>query len=123
MRHIPNLKDLSTEEIQDILARAVQPSKANPKGYSQLLAGESLAMLFQKTSTRTRVSFEVAMTDLGGHAIFVDWMSSNFVLSGIEYETEYLSRNVSCIMARLMHHSDSGKNYRCQSGTRDQRML
>ncbi|MDG1233011.1 MAG: hypothetical protein P8P91_12185, partial [Pseudomonadales bacterium] len=108
MRHIPNLKDLSTEEIQDILARAAT-IKANPRGYSQLLAGESLAMLFQKTSTRTRVSFEVAMTELGGHAIFVDWMTSNFVLSGIGYETEYLSRNVSCIMARLMHHSDLEK--------------
>ncbi len=108
MKHIPNLKDLSTEEIQDILGRAAT-IKANPKEYSQLLAGESLAMLFQKTSTRTRVSFEVAMTELGGHSIFVDWMTSNFVLSGIEYETEYLSRNVSCIMARLMHHSDLEK--------------
>ena len=108
MRHIPNLKDLSTEEIQDILERAAT-IKANPKAYSQLLAGESLAMLFQKTSTRTRVSFEVAMTELGGHSIYIDWMTSNFVLSGIEYETEYLSRNVSCIMARLRHHSDLEK--------------
>ena len=108
MRHIPNLKDLSTEEIQNILDRAAT-IKANPKEYSQLLAGESLAMLFQKTSTRTRVSFEVAMTELGGHAIYMDWMTSNFVLSGIEYETEYLSRNVSCIMARLKHHLDLEK--------------
>jgi ornithine carbamoyltransferase len=74
-----------------------------------LLASESLAMLFQKTSTRTRVSFEVAMTELGGHAIYIDWMTSNFVLSGIEYETEYLSRNVSCIMARLTRHADLQK--------------
>jgi len=108
MRHIPNLKDLSAEEIQNILDRAAT-IKANPKEYSQLLAGESLAMLFQKTSTRTRVSFEVAMTELGGHAIYMDWMTSNFVLSGIEYETEYLSRNVSCIMARLKHHLDLEK--------------
>ena len=108
MRHIPNLKDLRTEEIQNILDRAAT-IKANPKEYSQLLTGESLAMLFQKTSTRTRVSFEVAMTELGGHAIYMDWMTSNFVLSGIEYETEYLSRNVSCIMARLKHHLDLEK--------------
>ena len=108
MRHIPNLKDLSTEEIQNILDRAAT-IKANPKEYSQLLTGASLAMLFQKTSTRTRVSFEVAMTELGGHAIYMDWMTSNFVLSGIEYETEYLSRNVSCIMARLKHHLDLEK--------------
>ena len=108
MRHVPNLKDFSTEEIQDILSRAAT-IKANPAEYRQLLEGHSLAMLFQKTSTRTRASFEVGMTELGGHAIYVDWMTSNFVLSGIEYETEYLSRNVSCIMARLMHHEDLTK--------------
>jgi len=108
MRHLPNLKDLSPEEIQDILKRSVT-IKADPLGYTDLLANKSLAMLFQKTSTRTRVSFEVAMTELGGHSIYIDWLKSNFVLSGIEHETQYLSRNVSCIMARLMHHTDLEK--------------
>jgi len=46
------------------------------------------------------------MTELGGHAIYVDWTTSNFVLSGIGHETAYLSRNVSFIMARLMRHDD-----------------
>ena len=105
MRHLPNLKDLDAAEIQDILDRAAR-IKAEPQKYHSLLAARSMAMLFQKTSTRTRVSFEVAMTELGGHAIYVDWMTSNFVLSGIDYETEYLSRNVSCIMARLLRHED-----------------
>lgn len=105
MRHVPNLKDFTTAEIKDILSRAAT-IKANPAEYRQLLDSQSMAMLFQKTSTRTRVSFEVGMTELGGHAVYVDWMTSNFVLSGIEYETEYLSRNVSCIMARLMRHED-----------------
>ena len=105
MRHLPNLKSLSGEEINDILGRAKQ-IKANPEAYREVLRGETLAMLFQKTSTRTRVSFEVGMFELGGHAIYIDWMTSNFVLSGIEYETEYLSRNVSCIMARLKHNED-----------------
>ncbi len=108
MRHLPNLKDLSSEEIQDILKRSAT-IKADPLHYNDLLANKSLAMLFQKTSTRTRVSFEVAMTELGGHAVHIDWQSSNFVLSGIEHETQYLSRNVSCIMARLMHHADLEK--------------
>jgi len=108
MRHIPNLKDLSTSDLQSILAKAAE-IKANPSEFRSALKGESLAMIFQKTSTRTRVSFEVAMTELGGHGIYIDWASSNFVLSGIEYETEYLSRNVSCIMARLLHHSDLQK--------------
>jgi len=105
MRHLPNLKDLTGDEIRDILGRAAK-IKANPDKYTSLLANQSMAMLFQKTSTRTRVSFEAGMTELGGHAIYIDWMTSNFVLSGIEYEAEYLSSNVSCIMARLMQHSD-----------------
>ncbi|MDA0339789.1 MAG: ornithine carbamoyltransferase [Proteobacteria bacterium] len=105
MRHLPHLKDLSREEILDILDKAAT-IKANPMGYMTLLAGKSMAMLFQKTSTRTRVSFEVGMTELGGHAVFVDWATSNFVLSGIEHETEYLSRNVACIMARMFNHAD-----------------
>lgn len=105
MRHLPNLKDLSTGEIRDILDRAAR-IKANPRDYGKLLEGHSLAMLFQKTSTRTRLSFEVGMTELGGHAVYIDWLTSNFVLSGIEYETAYVSRNVSCIMARLLAHED-----------------
>ena len=105
MRHLSNLKGLEADEILDILTRAKQ-IKANPEEYHSLLSRQSMAMLFQKTSTRTRVSFEVAMTELGGHAIYVDWMTSNFVLSSIEYETKYLSHNVSCIMARLMRHDD-----------------
>lgn len=108
MRHLPNLKQLSLPEIQGILDKS-REIKTNPESYRHSLAYKSLAMIFQKTSTRTRVSFEVAMTELGGHAIYVDWGTSNFVLSGIDHETEYLSRNVSCIMARLLHHSDLEK--------------
>ena len=105
MRHLANLKDYTGTEIHEILARAKQ-IKANPEHYQDSLKGESLAMLFQKTSTRTRVSFEVAMTELGGHSIFIDWRSSNFILSGIQHEIEYLSRNVSCIMARMLKNDD-----------------
>ena len=56
MQHIPNLKSLSTEDVREILAKAAE-IKANPRKFSQLLVGKTLAMLFQKTSTRTRVSF------------------------------------------------------------------
>ncbi|NQV63970.1 MAG: ornithine carbamoyltransferase [SAR86 cluster bacterium] len=108
MRHLPNLQCLDGTEIRAILSKAAE-IKADPARYDRLLHRKSMAMLFQKTSTRTRVSFEVAMTELGGHAIYIDWATSNFVLSGIEHETAYLSRNVSCIMARLYHHSDLQK--------------
>lgn len=63
-------------------------------------------MIFQKTSTRTRVSFEVAMTQMGGHAIYLDWRATNFTLANIYDETQYLSRNVDCILARLLRNSD-----------------
>ena len=108
MHHLANLKDYTGTEIHEILTRAKQ-IKANPGHYQESLKGKSLAMLFQKTSTRTRVSFEVAMTELGGHSIFIDWRSSNFILSGIQHEIEYLSRNVSCIMARMLKTMISSK--------------
>jgi len=63
-------------------------------------------MIFQKTSTRTRVSFEVAMTQLGGHAVYLDWRTTNFILADIRDETRYLSRNVDCMMARLLRNVD-----------------
>jgi len=80
--------------------------KHNPEEYQDSLRGRSLAMIFQKTSTRTRVSFEVAMTQLGGHAIYMDWRATNFTLADIYDETQYLSRNVDCILARLLKNSD-----------------
>lgn len=105
MRHVPNLQSFSPQELNDIL-RISAEIKASPTDYHQALSHLTMAMLFQKTSTRTRVSFEAGMTELGGHAIYVDWTTSNFILSGIDHETAYLSRNVSFIMARLMHHED-----------------
>ena len=108
MPHVNHLKDFDAKDLADILSWA-QTIKANPNDFRTALSHQSMAMLFQKTSTRTRVSFEVAMTELGGHAIYIDWATSNFVLSGIEHETAYLSRNVSCIMARLYEHSDVQK--------------
>jgi len=80
--------------------------KHNPKKYRTALDGKSLALIFQKTSTRTRVSFEVAMTQLGGHALYIDWRTTNFALADIYDETQYLSRNVDCIMARLLKNAD-----------------
>ena len=88
MPHVNHLKDFTTQDLTDILSWA-KTIKANPDDFRSALSHQSLAMLFQKTSTRTRVSFEVAMTELGGHALFLDWQSSNFILTDLAYEIEY----------------------------------
>jgi len=89
----------------EIIDKAIEV-KHNPEKYRRALDGKSLAMIFQKTSTRTRVSFEVAMTQLGGHALYIDWRTTNFTIADIYDETQYLSRNVDCIMARLLRNAD-----------------
>ncbi len=105
MRHVNDLLDFSTTDLTEIIDCAIA-IKASPNDYREALSSKSLAMLFQKTSTRTRVSFEVAMTELGGHAIYMDWQTSNFILTDLAYEIEYLSRNVQIIMARLLSNED-----------------
>lgn len=106
--HLINFKGLSGQEIEGFVDKGIQ-LKHNPKGFAQKLKGKSAALVFQKTSTRTRVAFEVAMTQLGGHALFIDWRSTNFTLADMGDETQYLSRNVDCIMARLLKNADLGK--------------
>jgi len=103
--HLLTLKDWTSEEIKEVIDKSIEVKK-NPDKYRTSLEGKSLAMIFQKTSTRTRVSFEVAMTQLGGHGLYMDWRTTNLVLADIRDETRYLSRNVDCIMARLLKHSD-----------------
>ncbi|MFQ5999698.1 MAG: ornithine carbamoyltransferase [Candidatus Bathyarchaeia archaeon] len=103
--HLLTLKDWTSEEIGDVIDKSIE-IKNKPDRYRTALENKSLAMIFQKTSTRTRTSFEVAMTQLGGHAIYMDWRTTNFLLADIRDETRYLSRNVDCIMARLFKHAD-----------------
>ena len=106
--HLLTLKDWTPQQINEVIDKSIEIKK-NQEKYRTALKDKSLAMIFQKTSTRTRVSFEVAMTQLGGHAIFLDWRATNFALADIGDETQYLSRNVDCIMARLMRHGDLRK--------------
>jgi len=103
--HLINFKNLTGQQLTEIIDKAVEV-KHNPEQYRNALSGKSLAMIFQKSSTRTRVSFEVAMTQLGGHALYIDWRTTNFTIADVHDETQYLSRNVDCIMARLKKNSD-----------------
>lgn len=103
--HLLNFKGLSGQQIMEIVNKGLEV-KYSPEKYRGSLSGKTLAMIFQKTSTRTRVSFEVAMTQMGGHAIYMDWRATNFTIADIYDETQYLSRNVDCILARTLRHAD-----------------
>jgi ornithine carbamoyltransferase len=103
--HLLTLKNWTSEQIGEVIDESIG-IKRKPDEYRTALQDKSLAMIFQKTSTRTRTSFEVAMSQLGGHAIYMDWRTTNLVLADIRDESRYLSRNVDCIMARLFKHAD-----------------
>lgn len=99
------LKDWTPDEITATIEESLV-LKAHPERYRELLDGLSLGMLFQKTSTRTRTSFEVGMTQMGGHAVYMDWQATNFALADLSDEAHVLSRYVDVIVARMKHHDD-----------------
>jgi len=103
--HLISFKELSGQQLMEIIDKGIE-IKRNADRFRTSLEGRSAALVFQKTSTRTRVAFEVAMTQLGGHALFIDWRTTNFALADISDEVKYLSRNVDVIMARLMRNVD-----------------
>jgi len=77
-RHFLDVDDLSEEELFAVLDRADEYKRAVGAGEDHAdLSGQTLGMLFQKASTRTRVSFETGMTQLGGHAIFLGKTTSS----------------------------------------------
>jgi ornithine carbamoyltransferase len=99
------IHDYTAEEVLAIfeLARDI---KAKPKKFRDALEGQTLAMIFEKSSTRTRVSFEAGMFQLGGHALF---LSARDIQLGrgepITDTAQVLSRYVDGIMARTFAHS------------------
>jgi len=103
--HLINFKELAGQELNALVDLGIEV-KDKPKKYLKTFEGQSAALIFQKTSTRTRVAFEVAMTQLGGHGLYIDWRTTNFALADITDEIQYLSRNVDCIMARLLCDTD-----------------
>src|SRR5665647_1400717 len=103
--HLINFKELTGKELAALVDLGIEV-KSNPKKYLKTFEGKSAALIFQKTSTRTRVSFEVAMTQLGGNGLYIDWRTTNFALADITDELQYLSRNVDFIMARLLWDTD-----------------
>ena len=71
MKHLLSIEELSRADIEHILAASAQVKKQRGRGESQPLAGQAWALLFSKSSTRTRVSFEVGIRELGGQVLFL----------------------------------------------------
>ncbi len=108
MKHLLKLGDISSSEIIDILNLADQLKYEQKNGIEHhRLKGKTLGMIFQKSSTRTRVSFEVGMYQLGGSALF---LSANDLQIGrgepIEDTARVLSRYLDGIMIRTYEQSE-----------------
>jgi|GEM_PF-1683 len=105
VRHMLHLKDYTGAELREIIELALKIKK-NQKDYWTALDHKTLIMLFQKTSTRTRASFETGMTQLGGHAMFLDWRTTQLDKAGLGDEAKCLERYGELIAGRLMKHKD-----------------
>lgn len=101
MKHMINYSNFSADELEKILTIALD-MKAEPKKYAHALEGKKLYTLFEKTSTRTFLSFAAGITELGGSYYNQNWRDSNFALAEPMSEIKYICRNVDIIMARLM---------------------
>lgn len=101
-RHFLSLLDLSGQELHNLIQRAIKLKTMRKAGQAHLpLAGKVLAMVFEKSSTRTRVSFETAMSHLGGHAIFLSPRDTQLGRGEpVEDSARVLSRMVDIIMIR-----------------------
>jgi len=105
-KHFINLAEFDADTLKGILEHA-HKLKAQKFSPPQLLQGMSLAMLFDKRSTRTRVSFEVAMKQLGGHSVVMSHEESQIGgAESIESTAKVLSRFVDAIMVRMSSHDD-----------------
>lgn len=105
-RHFLDLSDMDAATLRLLLTHAARLKKERASGqFPELLKHKKLAMIFEKNSTRTRVSFEVAMTELGGHALP---FNSNELQLGrgetVGDTAQVLSRYVDAIMLRCHSH-------------------
>ncbi|MBQ5399278.1 MAG: ornithine carbamoyltransferase [Ruminococcus sp.] len=108
MKHLLKLEDWTTEEITEALNLADQLKYEQKHGIEhKILKGKTLGMIFEKASTRTRVSFEVGMTQLGGYPLF---LSSNDLQIGrgepVQDTARVLSRFIDGIMIRTFEQSE-----------------
>ena len=108
MKHFISLFDCSRDELLALLSLADRLKRERKAGVPHpLLAGRTLGMIFSKSSTRTRVSFEAGMFQLGGHALFLS--SADIQLGrgeSVADTARVLSRYLDAIMIRTFRHED-----------------
>ena len=106
MKHLLSMADLTRDEVFEILKLAEKLKEERYKGLTtDYLKNKSLAMIFELPSTRTRISFEVAMTELGGHALYLNWNDLQLGRGEpIKDTARVLSRYVHAVMMRVRKH-------------------
>jgi ornithine carbamoyltransferase len=103
-RHFISLLDLTSQELRSLIERAIMLKHVRDHDY-QPLKGQVLGMIFEKSSTRTRVSFETGMAHFGGHALFLSPRDTQLGRGEpIADSAKVISRMVDCIMLRTHAH-------------------
>jgi len=103
-RHFTSLLDLSSEEFRRLINRAIELKNNRDPDY-QPLKGQVLAMIFEKSSTRTRISFEAGMTHFGGNALFLSPRDTQLGRGEPLHDSaKVISSMVDCIMLRTDKH-------------------
>ncbi len=104
VKHFLDISDLTAKQLKDIIATAID-MKANPEAYETVLKGKKIAMIFEKPSTRTRLSFEVGIIELGGSPIVLNAKDMQLGHGETISDTaKVLSRFVDGVMIRAYSH-------------------
>ena len=106
MKHLISIADMTSKELDEILNLAEKLKEERYRDrVTDYLKNKSLAMIFELPSTRTRISFEAAMTDLGGHALYLGWNDLQLGRGEpIKDTARVLSRYVHAVMMRVRKH-------------------
>jgi ornithine carbamoyltransferase len=107
VRHFITLKDLAPADLRRLIARAIELKALQHRGqHHQPLVGKTLAMIFEKSSTRTRVSFEAGMAQLGGSSLFLSPRDTHLDRGEpVEDTARVMSRMVDAIVIRANTHA------------------
>jgi ornithine carbamoyltransferase len=107
-KYLTSIEDLSEDEIRYLISQAIEfkTKKSDNGNNNQILAGKTLALMFEKPSTRTRLSFEAAMFQLGGNTIYLN--ANDLQLSrgeSIQDTAKTISLYVDCLVSRVYSHN------------------